>query len=458
MKLSRRLQRDVSRMLISTPLRDRRRKLQRMLRGLRGGGRRVLYFHQVDDPYSHLAAQLLGGLAERYEIQLEIHLVGPPAGAEAPDPERLVSYSRIDAARVAGPWGLNFRDPGSQPSSENLRRASEILASHLEPKIFAEVAPRVGSALWSDNTDEILALSNEFAAASAEKAEAAIAQGNRLRQKLGHYNSATFCFEGEWYWGVDRLHYLEERLRLDGARRDDGKEPLIARREIRGTTRTAGSTRVTLEYFPSLRSPYTAISPSRTYAIAENLPVDFVIKPVLPMVMRGMKVGLAKRMYIVRDTKREADLLGVPFGNLCDPIGRPVERGFSLYPFARSRNRTAEYLRAFLEAAFAEGIDTGTEEGLRHVVEHAGLDWQDARAELDGDTWREELEANRQEMLESGVWGVPSYRVRSEGEPDFVVWGQDRIWLVEEEIVRRIDAEARTIPANAEQSEGKETA
>ena len=23
-------------------------------------------------------------------------------------------------------------------------------------------------------------------------------------------------YEGEWYWGPDRLHYLEERLRLEG--------------------------------------------------------------------------------------------------------------------------------------------------------------------------------------------------------------------------------------------------
>ena len=35
------------------------------------GGRHVVeYFHQVEDGYSHLAAQALGAFAERYDIEL----------------------------------------------------------------------------------------------------------------------------------------------------------------------------------------------------------------------------------------------------------------------------------------------------------------------------------------------------------------------------------------------------
>ena len=42
---------------------------------------------------------------------------------------------------------------------------------------------------------------------------------------------------------------------------------------------------------------------------------------------------------------------------------------------------------------------------------------------------------------ELGLWGVPSYRVRGgEGEEDFSVWGQDRLWLVAAEIRRRASA------------------
>ena len=58
--------------------------------------------------------------------------------------------------------------------------------------------------------------------------------------------------------------------------------------------------------------------------------------------------------------------------------------------------------------------------------------------DLDGEDWRSELEANRRSALGLGLWGVPSFRlIGPEGEPDFCTWGQDRIWLLEEEIARR---------------------
>lgn len=439
MSLSKTIQNRVFRWMLSTKTQNRLRALARLRRRASGSPRRVHYFHQVDDPYSHLASQVLGQLAERYDIELVVRLVGPPADAATPDRERLIAYSRFDAACIAEPFGLKFTDPGHQPSQENLNRAREILTSHLEPALFAQVAPRVGDALWRDDTDEVLGLANEFAAASAEDTEAAIAAGNQERTRLRHYNAATFYFEGEWYWGVDRLHYLEQRLIADGAHREPAGAMLVPRHEV-SDERIEGpaATKITLEYFPSLRSPYTAISTERSFGLAERLPVELVLKPVLPMVMRGLAVPILKRLYIVRDTKREADHLGIPFGNIHDPVGRPVERAFSLYPFACKNGRGAEFLTAFLQDSFAGGIDTGTDNGLRHVVEGAGLVWSEACEVLDNKDWREELEANRKEMLGAGLWGVPSYRVRSEGQADFAIWGQDRIWLVEREIRRRL--------------------
>jgi 2-hydroxychromene-2-carboxylate isomerase len=125
---------------------------------------------------------------------------------------------------------------------------------------------------------------------------------------------------------------------------------------------------------------------------------------------------------------------------MCDPVGRPVERCFSLYPFAAAKGRGAELLHEFTNAAFAEGLDTGTDDGIRRVVERAGLSWEEALPHLDGETWRAELEENRRALFESGLWGVPSFRLLgSDGESTFCTWGQDRIWRVEEEIRRRID-------------------
>jgi hypothetical protein len=48
------------------------------------------------------------------------------------------------------------------------------------------------------------------------------------------------------------------------------------------------------------------------------------------MARRSLPASAAKRLYIMRDTRREADRIGAAFGFMSDPIGRSVERGFSL--------------------------------------------------------------------------------------------------------------------------------
>ena len=195
-----------------------------------------------------------------------------------------------------------------------------------------------------------------------------------------------------------------------------------------------------LEYFPSLRSPYTYISMERVHDLPRRYGVELRLRPVLPMVMRGMQVPFAKRMYIALDTKREADREGIPFGKICDPVGEPVERGFSLYGFAKEKGRAAEYLLSFARGAFAEGMDAGTEDGLRRMAERAGLAWEGAQAGRADESWRDELEENRRVLFDAGLWGVPSFRLlASDGFPEFATWGQDRIWLVEQEIGRRLD-------------------
>ena len=92
---------------------------------------------------------------------------------------------------------------------------------------------------------------------------------------------------------------------------------------------------------------------------------------------------------------------------------------------------------SFLRHAFALGINTRTDAGLRKVVEAAGLDWRDAQTHLGSDGWQQQLEANRLAMYDTGLWGVPSFRLLdANGEPIVSLWGQDRLWVVAREIRR----------------------
>ena len=144
-------------------------------------------------------------------------------------------------------------------------------------------------------------------------------------------------------------------------------------------------------------------------------------------------------MYIFWDTAREARAAGVPFGNFYDPIGNPARRGYALYTWACEQGKGVELFSAFLECAFARGINLNRDRGLRRVVEMAGLDWQQAQPALASTDWEDLLEENRQVMYASGLWGVPSFRLLDEnGNEKLALWGQDRLWLFAREIQRQL--------------------
>ena len=161
-------------------------------------------------------------------------------------------------------------------------------------------------------------------------------------------------------------------------------------------------------------------------ALAEAYGATLKVRFVLPMVMRGMQVPRMKGLYILKDTAREAQRLAIPFGKVADPVGTPVERGYAILPIAIEQGKGFDFALSFMRGVWAEGIDAGSDKGLRQITERAGLDWNAAKDLIGGDHWKAEAEANRTEMMSLGLWGVPSFRV---GET--AVWGQDRLWVIE---------------------------
>lgn len=494
----------------------------------RGLPHEVHYFHQVDDPYSALACQALAGLEARYDIRLLPHLVSPPADAAAPDRARLVAYSRRDAAALANRYGLIFVDRGQQPTPDAVGACGRALLAAMEQGRFAQAAPELAAALWSASesytgssesqasaarvvTEGIAAADCTSMSRITEARDAArdcgpalgqaLAEGDALRERLGHYLGGTFFYGGEWYWGIDRLHHLERRLQdlaaaragvagtlafapdlaadpapgasagselhaglTSGQRAGAAIAPLrllldepaadqggklhdaidASSSKINGSGAGIG-TRIgrdsrdpapagsvpTIDFFFSLRSPYSAIVMPRVFALARAQNAAVRLRFVLPMVMRGLAVPASKRRYISLDAAREARLHRVPFGRLNDPVGRPTERGLALIPWAHALGRAEAYLLAFMRGVWSEGLDAGSDRGLRAILEAAGLPWAEARDALADEGWREIAERNRQALLDLGLWGVPSFHVAGTS-----AWGQDRLWQVREALVR----------------------
>ena len=444
----------------STHLLDERRRDKARARAERerrrnGEPHRIEFFHQVDDPYSHLLAQALVKLQQRYEVEVVTWLVEPPEDWAAPARALLESYSLVDARRLAEKGGFHATSE-TRPEPETVLEAQKRLAATLPSaegpgsEATLEAAVALGREVWESESD-----SGELSGSRrgrrrtqcAASVRTALRAGTERRADLGHYLGGTCFYGGEWTWGIDRLAYLEERLAGLGARRSDGAAntgdaPIYAQPRLLEEPLPAGALEAAdfpdLHFFASFRSPYTWISTERVIRLAEAFGVNLRIRFVLPMVMRGLPVKRSKRVYILLDAAREARRNGVQFGPISDPVGKPVERGYSLLPWAVEQGRGVEYFRSFMTLAFSQAVDAGSDRGLRRIVEEAGLDWSEGRGYLDDPAWREEAERNREELFELGLWGVPSFRVGS-----VATWGQDRLWVLEDEYRRLALAASR---------------
>jgi 2-hydroxychromene-2-carboxylate isomerase len=420
---------------------NRRHKIERQRRA-KGTKYVVEYFHQLDDGYSYLAAQLLHSLGQRYDIELRCYLVTGPSGNNSVEPELLTQLAQYDTGFIAPHYGLQSPGDGPVPGAEALDQAQSILTAIMGNSSISEHLPQllnsVSAALWSADGKALVHLAEQYGAASAEQTAQCIDLGNTRRAELKHYSGAMFYCAQEWYWGVDRLHYLEARLAQAGADKRPGQPLLAPRFEVEpGARRDHGS--LTLEIYPSLRSPYTAVVFDQALELAKTTGVNLVVRPVLPMVMRGVPATREKGMYIFADAAREARSAGVPFGKFYDPIGNPVRNCYSLYPWACEQGRGNQLISSFLSCAFAGGINTNNARGLQKVVEKAGLDWSVAETLVAQPGWEEILERNRLAMYNAGLWGVPSFRLLDrQGETQLALWGQDRLWLVAREIERQL--------------------
>jgi 2-hydroxychromene-2-carboxylate isomerase len=365
------------------PAREQKRRAATERKRQRSGEpHTVHYFHQTDDPYSQLLASVLPQLEARYKVRVVVHHVSPPADSAAPERAKLQAYSLRDAQLLAAHYGMD----------------------------------------WQAAT--------QAAAPPATDPNETRAQADALRTRWGHYLGATLYYGGEWYWGIDRLHHLESRLQSLGA----------AHPGVAGAMFPPGQDLTSpiqlenppdIDFFFSLRSPYSAIVCERVFRLGKLTGAKVNLRFVLPMVMRGLPVPREKRLYIVRDTAREARLRGTAFGRMNDPVGRPTERGLSLMPLAIAQGKGEAFVASFMRGVWAEGLDAGADDALFFIAARAGLTRAECQKALQDSSWRTQAESNRAEMMDLGLWGVPSFRVGNTN-----VWGQDRLWAVQEAVLR----------------------
>ena len=139
-----------------------------------------------------------------------------------------------------------------------------------------------------------------------------------------------------------------------------------------------------------------------------------------------------------------------------DPVGEPTRRAFRLWSLVQvaapphclatlcalrlgrsvqREHKEEQFLKAFSRAVYTQGVDAGSDGGMREIVERAGIAWPKAKSLLDAgssgdEAWQQMVAAHEYELQALGLWGVPCFAYG----PKVALWGADRLRILEDAI------------------------
>lgn len=415
---------------------EAKEQLHARTNGRLGHARRLDLYFEIGDPWSYLTAQAVARLVERYPVDLGFTVITPPAADVDPAPALRTQYAVRDARYLSEYWNVEF--PGVREADPGMVR--DIGTSLIKPRPAREqlaCALELTGAMWAGDRKALTKLLGRWGTEAHGSVAPILNAAYTDLRKAGHYQGAAIHYGDSWYVGVERLAYLEKRLAEEHGHASD-QLPVVAPRPDteRGPLKLSDKP-LTCEMWFSFRSPYSYLALEQIEAVLAPHGVPLVLRPVGPLASRGAPLPMTKQLYLVRDAKREADRLGVPFGEICDPLGPGIDHCLALAHWASQRGAGLALARSVMRGIWAEARDVTEYVDLRFLVERAGLPWDEAQRALGDKAGATAAHENAADLNGAGLWGVPAFRVG-----DLVVWGQDRLPLLADRLRRHALATA----------------
>ncbi|MGN6105788.1 MAG: DsbA family protein [Kofleriaceae bacterium] len=417
------------------PTGDAARRAVSLVRNrLANAPRRLDFYFDPSDPWSHLTAQAVSRLVEAYGVELAVHVVTPPASDVDAAPALRLRHAVRDAQLLADYWNLEFAGK-KEPDTGML---GDVCSALVRPRPAADrlrAALELTGAMWRGDRGKLASLLGAWGTESQVSIAPILNEAYTALRKAGHYQGATIHYDGTWYTGIDRVPYLEAALARDlgvAVARVVSERPLAER-----AAQKLSNKPLTCELWFSFRSPYSYLALEQIEAVLAPYQIPLVLRPVAGTASRGVPMPTAKRLYIVRDAKREADRLGIAFGELCEPPSTGLDHCVAIAHWANKRGAGLAFARSAMRGIWAEARDVSAYVDLRELVERAGLPWAEAQAALGDPEAAKAATAAAADMAVIGLWGVPSFRVG-----DLVTWGQDRLPILADQLRRHALATA----------------
>ena len=195
-----------------------------------------------------------------------------------------------------------------------------------------------------------------------------------------------------------------------------------------------------IDVYWSFRSPYSYLATPDLLKLIDEFDVEVNLRVVLPIAVRSKAAlfdasNMKPVMYILMDSFRRAEFLGMPFAfPNPDPIVQDrqtfvvaedqpyIFRLSALGVEAQRRGKGLEFAANVSRHIWGGTQDWDKGDHLANAAADAGLDLAQMEVAIKDGTHLEEVEANQKALDAAGHWGVPTMVLR--GEPFF---GQDRI-------------------------------
>ncbi|HWD27694.1 MAG TPA: DsbA family protein [Rhizomicrobium sp.] len=208
-------------------------------------------FWSFRSPYSYLATPRLGEMAQEYDLDVKVRPVYPLAVRSGEFFSQVnplwVGYLMRDTMRLGQMLGLPYRWPRPDPVKVDpvtragvaeqpyIHRLTRLGCAAAEAGCGLPFLKEVSHTIWSGTVDgwnegdhlaqasaraglDLAALDAKIEA-DPEKYEAIIQANQAAHQAAGHWGVPTMAFEGEPFFGQDRLDVLLWRLKQRGLQR-----------------------------------------------------------------------------------------------------------------------------------------------------------------------------------------------------------------------------------------------
>jgi len=393
----------------------------------------ISFYYNIEDFHGYLLLTLLQLFHNHSNLELEIFLIPRPKGDFDLVPKLRSEWSFRDSKLLSSFWHLEnniLEKIEERPifKNDDIKFAERIAIKVIEEEkgsTLLKILKEINDALYNNNISSLKEYQKKYGIVDEIFRENYLNKNQKDQNKLGHYQSGVLFHNGLWYWGIDRFPLLEKRLEkrslYKGNMLQEKKETLKKEKSL-----ILKSNSKRLDFYFSFRSPYSYISLARVFALEEKYNIELNIKPVLPMVMRGLPVPRQKGLYIVKDTARIARNIKVPFGKISDPVGKGVENCMALYQYVKDKGKEKEFLISATSGCWSESLNLANYKDLKKVISRIGLNFDEAKNLLKKDDWKEMTSKNQKDLENLGLWGVPSFHYKG-----LSFWGQDRISFLE---------------------------